>query len=64
MPAKLVFQLARMIWLFQSKKHDHIAHSFDKVKKLEKQYRDGLITAGERYNKVVDEWTSCTANFS
>ena len=47
-----------------SKKHDHIAHSFDKVKKLEKQYRDGLITAGERYNKVVDEWTSCTAQIS
>ena len=42
----------------------HIAESFDKVKKLEKQYREGLITAGERYNKVVDEWTSCTNKIS
>ena len=45
-------------------KQFHIAESFDKVKKLEKQYREGLITAGERYNKVVDEWTSCTNKIS
>jgi DNA-directed RNA polymerase subunit beta' len=45
-------------------KPKHVAESFDKVKKLEKQYRDGLITAGERYNKVVDEWTSCTNKIS
>ena len=42
----------------------HIAESFEKVKKLERQYREGLITAGERYNKVVDEWTSCTGKIS
>jgi len=41
-------------------KQKNITESFEKVKKLEKQYREGLITAGERYNKVVDEWTSCT----
>jgi DNA-directed RNA polymerase subunit beta' len=45
-------------------KQQHIAESLDKVKKLEKQYRNGLITAGERYNKVVDEWTSCTDKIS
>jgi DNA-directed RNA polymerase subunit beta' len=45
-------------------KQKHITESFDKVKKLEKQYRDGLITSGERYNKVVDEWTSCTDKIS
>jgi len=45
-------------------KQKHINESFDKVKKLEKQYRDGLITSGERYNKVVDEWTSCTDKIS
>ena len=45
-------------------KQFHITESFDKVKKLEKQYREGLITAGERYNKVVDEWTSCTNKIS
>ncbi|MBM3579384.1 MAG: DNA-directed RNA polymerase subunit beta', partial [Alphaproteobacteria bacterium] len=45
-------------------KQKHISESFEKVKKLEKQYRDGLITAGERYNKVVDEWTNCTGKIS
>ena len=45
-------------------KPKNIAESIDKVKKLEKQYRDGLITAGERYNKVIDEWTQCTDKIS
>src|SRR3954467_947065 len=27
---------------------------------VEKQYRKGVITPGERYNKVVDIWTHCT----
>ena len=30
------------------------------VKEFEQQYQDGLITAGERYNKVVDAWSRCT----
>lgn len=45
-------------------KHKNISESLEKVKKLEKQYRDGLITAGERYNKVIDEWTHCTDKIS
>ncbi len=32
----------------------------DKVKEFEKQYMDGLITRGEKYNKVVDIWSQCT----
>jgi DNA-directed RNA polymerase subunit beta' len=31
-----------------------------KVKEFEQQYMDGLITQGEKYNKVVDVWSSCT----
>jgi DNA-directed RNA polymerase subunit beta' len=30
------------------------------IKEFEQQYLDGLITAGERYNKVVDAWSRCT----
>jgi DNA-directed RNA polymerase subunit beta' len=30
------------------------------VKEFEQQYQDGLITKGEKYNKVVDIWSSCT----
>ena len=32
----------------------------EKVKEYEQQYQDGLITKGEKYNKVVDIWSSCT----
>jgi DNA-directed RNA polymerase subunit beta' len=29
------------------------------VKDFEQQYQDGLITQGEKYNKVVDAWSRC-----
>ena len=32
----------------------------EKVKQFEQQYQDGLITQGEKYNKVVDAWSHCT----
>ncbi len=32
----------------------------DKVAEYEQQYQDGLITKGEKYNKVVDIWSKCT----
>ncbi len=30
------------------------------IEVYEKQYSDGLITRGEKYNKVVDVWSKCT----
>ncbi len=30
------------------------------VKEYEEQYQEGLITQGEKYNKVVDAWAQCT----
>ena len=32
----------------------------DEVKEYEQQYLDGLITQGEKYNKVIDVWSQCT----
>jgi DNA-directed RNA polymerase subunit beta' len=32
----------------------------EQVKEFEQQYNDGLITQGEKYNKVVDAWSKCT----
>ncbi|NHN83524.1 DNA-directed RNA polymerase subunit beta' [Acetobacter musti] len=37
-----------------------VDHTAAEVKEFEQQYQDGLITAGERYNKVVDAWSRCT----
>jgi DNA-directed RNA polymerase subunit beta' len=40
---------------------DAIVHkTSDLVREYEQQYNDGLITRGEKYNKVVDAWTECT----
>ena len=37
-----------------------VAEAHDQVKQYEQQYQDGLITQGEKYNKVVDVWSRCT----
>jgi DNA-directed RNA polymerase subunit beta' len=41
-------------------KESLITSTQNEVKDFEQQYQDGLITAGERYNKVVDAWSRCT----
>ncbi len=35
-------------------------NSFEEVTHIEAQYRDGIITRTEKYNKVVDVWTKAT----
>jgi len=37
-----------------------VGETRDLVKEYEQQYQDGLITQGEKYNKVVDAWAKCT----
>ncbi len=34
------------------------------VKEFEQQYNDGVITQGEKYNKVVDAWSKCTKHIA
>jgi DNA-directed RNA polymerase subunit beta' len=41
-------------------KEKHLAHTFGEVKQFEQQYTDGLITMGEKYNKVIDAWSKCS----
>ncbi len=43
-----------------SAKERHIAKARDDVNEVETQYQDGVITNGERYNKVVDIWAHIT----
>jgi DNA-directed RNA polymerase subunit beta' len=37
-----------------------VGEAQEQVKQYEQQYQDGLITQGEKYNKVVDVWSRCT----
>lgn len=41
-------------------KEELIAKATQLVKEYENQYLDGLITRGEKYNKVVDVWSNTT----
>ena len=34
--------------------------AYEEVKEIQKQYNEGLITDGERYNKVIDIWAQAT----
>ncbi len=41
-------------------KWDSVNETRKQVKEFERQYMDGLITQGEKYNKVVDAWSKCS----
>ena len=41
-------------------KENLISSTKKQIEEYEKQYSDGLITRGEKYNKVVDVWSKCT----
>jgi len=47
-----------------SKKEDFIGKAQREVNEIEKQYAEGLITNGERYNKVIDIWAHVTEQVS
>ncbi len=42
-----------------AQKQELIKAAETEVKEIENQYTSGLVTAGERYNKVVDIWSRC-----
>ncbi|MBL7155794.1 MAG: DNA-directed RNA polymerase subunit beta' [Candidatus Omnitrophica bacterium] len=41
-------------------KAKYIEKTKDEVTKVEEQYKKGIITDGERYNKIIDLWTHTT----
>jgi len=41
-----------------AKKQAIIEETENKVKKIYKNYREGVLTEGERYNQVIDAWTN------
>ncbi len=45
-------------------KTQEIATAQKQIAEVEKQHRKGVITSGERYNKIVDIWTHCTDQIS
>jgi DNA-directed RNA polymerase subunit beta' len=46
--------------IIPKEKTQEIATAQKQIEEVEKQYRKGVITPGERLNKVIDIWTHCT----
>jgi len=46
--------------IIPKEKDQEIDTAQKQIKEVEKQYRKGVITPGERYNKIIDIWTHCT----
>ncbi len=47
-----------------TKKAELLERAMAEVREIETQYTDGLITDGERYNKVVDIWAQVTESIA
>ncbi len=45
-------------------KGEFITKAVEEVKEIQQQYTEGLITDGERYNKVIDIWAKCTEDIA
>jgi DNA-directed RNA polymerase subunit beta' len=52
--------IAKNDMIVSNTKTSKIEGAKNKVNEIEKQYSDGLITNGERYNKVIDVWSQCS----
>lgn len=50
--------------LVPAEKHKLINKANQEVNEIYNQYQDGLVTQGERYNKVVDIWSKCGEEIS
>jgi DNA-directed RNA polymerase subunit beta' len=46
--------------IIPKEKEQEIEAAQKQIREVEKQYRKGVITPGERYNKIIDVWTHCT----
>ncbi|MDE1170598.1 MAG: DNA-directed RNA polymerase subunit beta' [Verrucomicrobium sp.] len=46
--------------IIPEEKNKVIGRAYEQISVVEKQYRSGAITDGERYNKIVDLWTQAT----
>ena len=42
------------------RKPEILEHAFEAVTEIDRQYNEGLITEGEKYNKAVDIWAKAT----
>jgi DNA-directed RNA polymerase subunit beta' len=47
-----------------TRKQDILKEASENIREIERQYSEGLITDGEKYNKVVDIWAKATEDIA
>lgn len=55
--------LVLMTWSSR-RKHEIISEAEAEVAEIREQFQSGLVTAGERYNKVIDIWAAANDRVS
>src|SRR5882724_1111565 len=43
--------------IIPKEKETELENAYNQIRQVEQQYRKGIITDGERYNKIIDIWT-------
>ena len=61
---KAGMSIAMKDMLIPDSKHTFIENAYKEVQAIENQYVEGLITDGERYNKVIDIWAQVSEAIS
>ncbi|MEJ5299950.1 MAG: DNA-directed RNA polymerase subunit beta' [Thermodesulforhabdaceae bacterium] len=64
MATKSGISIAIKNMVIPKKKPEILKKAFEEVEEIERQYSEGLITEGEKYNKVVDTWAKATEDIS
>ena len=59
-----VHPLVSMTWSSRRKKYEIISEAEAEVAEIQEQFQSGLVTAGERYNKVIDIWAAANDRVS
>ncbi len=50
--------------LIPDEKNEILQESFERVEDIQRKFQKGILTEGERYNKVIDNWTHTTNRLS
>ncbi len=60
----LVHLLVSMTWSSRRRNTEIISEAEAEVAEIQEQFQSGLVTAGERYNKVIDIWAAANDRVS
>ena len=63
-PSRPASRSVRTTWWCRRTSDAIVDDTRNLVREYEQQYNDGLITKGEKYNKVVDAWAKCSEDRS